>query len=125
MFYTILSFNSSFIHDISHPAHFILSVSHHVTCAPSPLFYTLIGSLSNNPGLVHPGPCIFYIADQVFREDHSRYEKPKFRYLVVPSQYIVTLFYSCHFFLFSTLDFCSILSFICYHCVRCLYVILQ
>ena len=49
---------------------------------------TLIGSLSNDPGFSHPGPCIFYITDHVFGEDHPPYEEPEFPYLVVPSQYI-------------------------------------
>jgi len=41
-------------------------------------------------------------------------EESEFSYLVVPSRYIVTLFYSCCSFWFHILDFCSILSFICY-----------
>jgi len=51
-------------------------------------------------GFAHPGSCIFYIADQVFGEDHPPYEELEFPYLVIPSQYIVTLFYSYRSFWF-------------------------
>ena len=66
-----------------------------------PLYsYTFIGS-ADSLDFAHPSPCIFYIVDQVFKEDHSLYEEPKFPYLVVSSRYIVTLLYSCRSFLIS------------------------
>ena len=48
--YAILSFNFSFIHDISHSLHFILAISHYVHTgyarALFPYFYTLNGVLT-------------------------------------------------------------------------------
>jgi len=52
--------------------------------------YILIGLLSDDLEFAHPAPCIFFIADQVFGEDHSPYKEPEFPYLIILSVFSIS-----------------------------------
>ena len=80
------------------------------------LFYTLIGSLSDDPEFAHPDSCNFYVADQVYGENHRHPEELEFSYLTIFSRYSLTLLYSYYFHdSMHWTHACSIFLFICYH----------
>jgi len=95
LYCAILCFSFSFIHDISHSVHFILAISHYIhtgyACAPFSHFYTHWEFWLLR--FAYPGPCIFYLVDQVFEEDHMSYEEPEFPYLIVPSWYFLAFLF--------------------------------
>jgi len=60
--------------------------------APSP-YYTRSLGVSDSVNL-HIQVLICYFDDQMFGENHTPYEEPKFSYLIVLSQYFLAFLYS-------------------------------
>ena len=75
---------------------------------------------------LHIQAYVCYLTDQIFREDHTLYEEPEFSYLIVLSKYFLAFIIPIVSMIICIgLSTCSIPLFLCYHCVRNLFVILQ
>jgi len=105
-----------FIHVISYSGIYIFSLSAHM------LYAHALSSLFLHTAFAYPDLWLF-IADQVFGEDYMCYEELESLFLIIGILTLLFLLFPDSFYIMFNCHFFRL--FICYHCVRSLYVILQ